>query len=172
MNSMLKKEINLSINAHVELVTRMVLDAYEINKHRAEKGRDRTILLGSGNMVYHRILRQTGHSAAMKRLLSTKFQEEHGVNILGVFHTTQEMKSHLQASLNIKTGEKYENPEIPVNSRATIGVNMDGEYGFNGTNILVFADTLHDDRRLKDAHRFVSMNISRLPNLLLVVFLG
>lgn len=172
MNTMLKKEINLSINAHVELVTRMVLDAYEINKHRAEKSRDRTAILYPGNMVYHRILRQTGHTAALKRLLSDKFQAEHGVRTLGIFHTTQEMKANLMTSRNIHTGETYEVPEIPVSSRATIRVNLDGEIGLQDTNILIFSDTLHDDRRLKDAHQFVSETIPQLPNLMLVVFLG
>ena len=170
MNSLVKREINISITAHVELITQMILDCYEINLHMIEKGK-RSIPYCPGNMLYHRMLRQTGHTAALKKLLSNDFYEKSGINVFGVFHRQMDLESALKNSRNVRTGEEFPTPDIDKRKRMGIIHDCFGT-AISEANIIIFSDSLHDKQCLDDVHKFINEKSNCLPNLRLVVVLG
>ncbi|ARB12292.1 histone-like protein [Salmonella phage selz] len=167
MKSMIKRKVDISLNAHIEMVQQVVLDAYEIQKdRRIRHDLDPT---DRGNMLYYRMLRQTGHTAVLKKLLSEKFQNENGVNIFGVFHTARERDTFFTQPRNITTGEWYEKFDRKEKT-ATITQFMGSK--IDKADIIVFSDTLHDAKRLSVAHKMLQDNRICFTNLTLVVFLG
>ncbi|AFU64506.1 hypothetical protein [Salmonella phage SKML-39] len=169
MKSMIKRKVEISLNSHVEMIQQLVSDAYEIQKDRQSRGVIDPIC--SGNMLYYRMLRQTGHTAVLKKLLSKKFQVENDAYVFGVFHTSRERDAFFQPSRNPQTGEELPIPDVGKNeSTATIshfmGTNIDK------ANIIVFSDTLHDVKRLANARKMLQDARSAFTNLTLVVFLG
>ena len=170
MQSLIKRKVDISLNAHVEMIQRLVLDAYILNTERhVDKGR-RDEVFCPANMLYYRILRQTGHTAALKKLLSKEFQEMHGLRTFGVFHSASEMRAVFNVSRDVHTGQTFPKPDIDRNFTATsanwLGTKIDQ------ADIIVFSDTLHDPRRVKAAQEMVMLNSHLFPNLALVVFLG
>ena len=170
MQSMIKRKVEISLNAHVEMIQQLVSDAYEIQKDRQSKGgvMDPTC---PGNILYYRMLRWTGHTAALKKLLSKRFQAENDAYVFGVFHNSRERDALFYPSRNPKTGEELPIPDVDKEeSTATIanfmGTNIDK------ANIIVFSDTLHDPKRLAAAHKMLQEGRSAFTNLTLVVFLG
>ncbi len=165
MQSMIKRKIEISMNAHVDMIQQLVADAYELQKERQIRGVIDPIC--SGNMLYYRMLRQTGHTAALKKLLSKKFQVENDAYVFGVFHTSRER----DAFFNPQTGEELLIPDVDKKESTTtithfMGTNIDK------ANIIVFSDTLHDAKRLSAAHQMLKDNRICFTNLTLVVFLG
>lgn len=171
MKSLVKREINISITAHVELVTQMILDCYEINLHRIEKEKRLGIPYCPGNMLYHRMLRATGHTAALKKLLSNEFYEKSGINVFGAFHCETELEFALKNSRNVRTGEEFPAPEIDKRKRMGT-INRWIGTAISEANIIIFSDTLHDKQRLDNVHKFINENATCFPNLRLVVILG
>ncbi len=171
MNSLVKREINISITAHVELVTQMILDCYEINLHRIEKEKRPDIPYCPGNMLYHRMLRATGHTAALKKLLSNEFYEKSGINVFGIFHRQKDLESALKNPSNVWTREEFPAPEIDKRKRMGTIHECFGT-AVSEANIIIFSDSLHDKQCLDNVHKFISENASCLPNLRLVVVLG
>lgn len=167
MQSMIKRKVEISLNAHVEMVQQLILDAYEIQKDRQSKG-GVTDPTWPGNILYYRMLRQTGHTAALKKILSYDFQTENNLNIMGVFHSVRERDSFFCTSRNI-----HETPAPDVDkkeSTTTVAHHMGTK--IDKANIIVFSDTLHDPKRLAAAHEMLRNSRSALTNLTLVVFLG
>lgn len=171
MNSLVKREVNISITAHTELITQMVLDCYEINVHRTKKEKRYDTPYCPGNMLYHRMLRATGHTAALNKLLSNDFHEKSGINVFGVFHRERDLENTLKNSRNIRSGEEFPTSEIDKHKRTGTIHNWVGT-AISEADIIIFSDTLHDKRRLELAHDLISGNANCFPNLGLVVFLG
>lgn len=167
MQSMIKRKVDISLNAHVEMVQQLILDAYEIQKDRASRGGVDPIC--PGNMLYHRMLRQTGHTAALKKILSYDFQTENNICVMGVFHSIRERDSFFNASGNSQVGTYT--PDVDKKHHTTtisryMGTNIDK------ADIIVFSDTLHDPKRLASAHEMLREGREAFTNLTLVVFLG
>lgn len=168
MKSMVKHRIEVSLTAHVEMIQQLVLDAYEIQKDRQSRG----VMdpAGPGNILYYRMIRQTGHTAALKKLLSKKFQTENDVCVFGIFHNSRERDTFFRISRNPQTGEELPAPDIDERSTATITHFLGTE--IVKANIIVFSDTLHDPKRLAAAHKMLQEARNCITNLTLVVFLG
>lgn len=169
MKSMIKREVEISLNAHVEMVQQLVSDAYEIQKDRQSRGVIDPIC--SGNMLYYRMLRQTGHTAALKKLLSKRFQAENDAYVFGVFHTSRERDAFFYPSRNPKTGEELPIPDVDKKESTTTISQFMGTK-IDKADIIVFSDTLHDVKRLVAARKMLQDARSSLTNLTLVVFLG
>lgn len=171
MKSMIKRKVDISLTAHIDMIQQMVLDAYEIQKDRRSKG----IIEATcpGNMLYHRMIRQTGHTSALKRLLSTKFQEENNLRVMGVFHSCRERDSFFNPSRDFRNGDYQPDPDAGVDkNRSTNTINNFAGSPMNQVDIIVFSDTLHDPKRLAAAHKMLQDNRICFTNLTLVVFLG
>lgn len=169
MQSMVKRNVDISLNAHIEMIQQLVLDAYEIQSDRKSKCQHNPSC--PGNMLYHRMLRQTGHTAAMKKLLSYNFQTENEVCVFGVFHSAREREAFFTQSRNVTTGEYYDKPDVDKKDSTSTVANYMGTK-IDKANIIVFSDTLHDPKRLDAAHKMLKDNRSVFTNLTLVVFLG
>lgn len=163
MQSMIKRKVDISITAHVDLISQLVLDAYELNKEAAKPGR----AFERGQMLYHRMCRQTGHTAALKNLLSADFSAEKDVYVHAIFHTERHRRSFLDSFKDETNG----NAKIEERLCSSIGIERAGLKP-SEANILVFSDTLHDSRLLDNAYKFLKGNPEHFPNLALVVFLG
>lgn len=167
MQSMIKRKIDVSITAQVDLISQLVLDTYALHMDRyMEKGRQEAIFT-PGNYLYYRMTRQTGHTAALKRLLSADFSAEKDVYVQAIFHSGRERRCFLDSFKDETNGI------ISIEERLCGDVGT--EYrGLNPSraNILVFSDTLHDTRRMDAAQKFLKNNPAHFPNLALVVFLG
>lgn len=171
MQSMIKRKIDVSITAHVELISQLVQDAYILNKERLiDKGRRQDVFC-PGNFLYHRMLRQTGHTAALKRLLSQKFREDTDAYVFGVFHVGRERQTLSCPARDFETGQQYPNPEIDTKGSTCVIDNFVGTR-ISEANIIVFSDTLHDPRLMEKAYAFIRENAAVFRNLALVVFLG
>ena len=169
MQSMIKRKVEISLNAHVEMIQQLVSDAYEIQKDRQSRGVIDPIC--SGNMLYYRMLRQTGHTAVLKKLLSKKFQVENDAYVFGVFHTSRERDAFFQPSRNPQTGEELPIPDVGKNESTTTISQFMGTK-IDKADIIVFSDTLHDVNRLAAARKMLQDARTSLTNLTLVVFLG
>lgn len=160
MKSMVKRDVAIAFTPHIDMITQMVIDAYEVLAYRRkDKGQE----LRCDDCLYHRFLRQTGHSAAMKILLSETWQDAHGIKTYGLFHKQAEA-----LALANKTDPRITNV-------ASIGSNPEVVYSKipSDTTVLIVSDSLHDGERIERAWRFIDQHLrSRLPNLTLVVFLG
>lgn len=167
MQSMIKRKVDISITAHVELISQLVLDTYALHIDRyIEKGRQESVL-SPGNFLYYRMSRQTGHTAALKRLLSADFSAEKDVYVQAIFHSARERRCFLDSFKDETNGI------ISIEERlcGDIGTQYTG-LNPSKANILVFSDTLHDNRRMDVVHKFLKSNPTHFPNLALVVFLG
>ncbi|AHZ60185.1 histone family DNA-binding [Dickeya phage vB-DsoM-LIMEstone1] len=165
MQSMIKRKVEVSLNAHVDIIQQLVLDAYEIQKDRISRGViDPTC---PGNILYYRMIRQTGHTAALKKILSYDFQTENNLNIMGVFHSVRERDSFFHS----RAGADVPSPDVDKKQHTTTTSHFMGT-GIDKANIIVFSDTLHDPKRLAAAHEMLRNSRSALTNLTLVVFLG
>ncbi|AEN94102.1 hypothetical protein PKNFJJPA_00143 [Salmonella phage vB_SenAc_BPS6] len=169
MQSMIKRKIEISMNAHVDMIQQLVADAYEIQKERQIRGVIDPIC--SGNMLYYRMLRQTGHTAALKKLLSKKFQVENDAYVFGIFHTSRERDAFFYPSRNPQTGEELLIPDVDKKESTTTITHFMGTR-IDKANIIVFSDTLHDVKRLAAAREMLQDARTSLTNLTLVVFLG
>lgn len=171
MQSMIKRKVDISITAHVELISQLVLDTYALHMDRyIEKGRQDAILF-PGNFLYYRMSRQTGHTAALKKLLSKDFQKEADASVFGVFHRELEREAIFSPARELHTRNQYPVPEIDKNASTCVINNFQGTK-ISEANILLFSDTLHDPARMEIANNFVRQNAAVLHNLALVVFLG
>lgn len=155
MQSMIKRKVDISFTAHVETIVQVVSDAYILNKERDAHKNLRDTAARCGNMVYYRMLRQTGHTAALKKLLSPEFQKENDAYVYAVFHTMREHDLFLPEQ-NVKKTTIASFPASDIHV----------------ANIIVFSDTLHDPKRLAAAQDMIQNNPALFPNLALVVFLG
>lgn len=163
MQSMVKRRVEISLNAHVEMIQQLILDAYEIQKDR--ESRSLVDVIEPGNILYYRMIRQTGHTAALKKLLSYNFQTENNVRIMAVFHSESERGSFFSSPYNVPA------PHVDKkDSTTTISHYMGTK--IDKADIIVFSDTLHDPKRLDAAHKMLKESRSALTNLKLVVFLG
>ncbi|WPJ48940.1 hypothetical protein RCIP0012_00158 [Klebsiella phage RCIP0012] len=163
MKSMVKRRVEISLNAHVEMIQQLVLDAYEIQKDR--ESRRLVDVIQPGNILYYRMIRQTGHTAALKKLLSIDFQKENNVRIISVFHSETERDSFFSSSPNAP-GPYADKIASSITISQCMGSVIDK------ANIIIFSDTLHDPKRLDAAHKMLKDIRSALTNLKLVVFLG
>lgn len=166
MKSMIKRKVEISLTAHIEMVQQLILDAYEIQKDRQSRGgvTDPTC---PGNILYYRMLRQTGHTAALKKILSYDFQTENNLNIMGVFHSVRERDSFFHS----RAGADVSLPDVDKKQHTTTISHYMGT-GIDKANIIVFSDTLHDPKRLASAHEMLREGRTAFTNLTLVVFLG
>lgn len=171
MTSMIKREVNVSITAHVDMITQLVLDTHELHLHRFTKRGRRDQVFSPGCMLYHRMSRQTGHTAALKKLLSYEFQTNNNLFVMGVFHTSQERDNALRSTRDVVTGKEFPAPDIDKKEHTTTIKNWIGTK-ICDANIIVFSDTLHDPERLSAAMDMLRNNTNAFPNLTLVVFLG
>jgi hypothetical protein len=169
MQSMIKRKVEISFTAHVEMIQQLVLDAYEIQKDRQTRGvMDPTC---PGNILYHRMLRQTGHTAALKKILSYGFQTDNNIFVMGVFHSARERDALFYSSRNTQIGSDLPLPDVDKKEHTTTISHFMGTK-IDKANIIVFSDTLHDPKRLAAAHKMLQENRSSFTNLTLVVFLG
>lgn len=166
MQSMVKRRVEISLNAHVEMIKQLILDAYEIQKDR--ESRSLVDVIEPGNILYYRMIKQTGHTAALKKLMSYNFQTENNVRIMAVFHSESERGSFFSSP-----SSPYNAPEPHVDmkdSTTTISHYMGTK--IDKADIIVFSDTLRDPKRLDAAHKMLKESRSALTNLKLVVILG
>lgn len=153
MESLVKREVNISLTAHIDMVSQMVLDGYEVACHRFKKNGN----LRLDDAIYHRFMRQTGHTSAMKRILSEEFQEAHQIKTWGLYHSTREKNSFHETGSNFS---------IIGRPETLIGIPHD-------INVLIVSDTLHDGKRLTCVQNFIIHEIrEKFNELRLVVFLG
>ncbi|WPJ72104.1 hypothetical protein DEEACLCL_00087 [Salmonella phage CRW-SP2] len=173
MQSMIKRKVDISITAHVELICQLVSDAYTLHIERYVNKNNQGFTLNPGNFLYYRMSRQTGHSAALKKLLSKKFETENDSYVFAIFHSERERKNFLSPSRDADTGIEYPSPDFDTDgSTAVLGYFRTEGLPPNKANILVFSDTLHDTRRMAYAQLFLKTYSDHFPNLALVVFLG
>lgn len=125
----------------------------------------------AGNMLFHRMVRQTGHTAAMKKLLSNNFLLENNLYVFGVFHTSRERDELFKQAQNINTGKVFPVPDIDKNAHTGTIRNVEGT-NIHNADIVVFSDTLHDPRRLSDAMDCIGVLRPTLNKVKLFVFLG
>lgn len=165
MQSMIKRKVEVSLNAHVEMIQQLILDAYEIQKDRMLRGNTNPCC--PGNILYYRMIRQTGHTAALKKLLSYDFQTQNNLKIMGVFHSVRErdyfFRSHAGTDVPMPDVDKKESTTTTSHYKGT---------SIDKANIIVFSDTLHDPKRLAAAHEMLQDGRSAFTDLTLVVFLG
>lgn len=162
MQSMVKRRVEISMNAHVEMIQQLILDAYEIQKDR--ESRSLVDVIEPGNILYYRMIRQTGHTAALKKLLTCNFQTDNNVSIMGVFHSERERDSFL--SSHTVSGQNVDKKDSTITISSFRGTKIDK------ADIIVFSDTLHDPKRLDAVHKMLKDGRSALTNLKLVVILG
>lgn len=171
MQSMIKRKVDISFTAHVEMLLQLVMDAYTINTERyVNKGRGH-IVTQPGNFLYYRMTRQTGHTAALKSLLSENFRTKNDVYVFGLFHSDIERQAVFDATRNMNSGEAYEGLEHTKKNDTSTLKNFLGTNICNA-NIIVVSDTLHDPKRLHEANTFFRENAGIFTNLGLVVYLG
>lgn len=163
MQSMVKHRVDISLYAHVEMIKQLILDAYEIQKYRDSQSL--VDVIDPGNILYYRMIRQTGHTVALKKLLSYNFQTENNVRIMAVFHSEVERDSFFSSPCNVPPSNIDKE-----DSTTTIRHYKGTKIGL--ADIIVFSDTLQDPKRLDAAHKMLKESRSVLTNLKLVVFLG
>lgn len=163
MQSMVMRRVEISLYAHVEMIKQLILDAYEVQKYR--DSRSWVDVIDPGNILYYRMIRQTGHTVALKKLLSYNFQTENNVRIMAVFHSESERDSFFSSPHNVPPSN-IDKEDSTTTISHYMGTNI------NKADIIVFSDTLHDPKRLVAAHKMLQDARSSLTNLTLVVFLG
>lgn len=159
MQSLVKREVQVSYNAHIDLISQMVIDSLEVMRHRERSPID------PGNALYHRMLRQTGHSAALRRLLSADWQEQNKINTFGLFFTQKEADNN---TIRDPLSEVLRNYGVIGRPVSVIGLVQE-------VDVLIVCDTLHSHERHKQAWEFIGKNFleeGASINLRLVVFLG
>lgn len=159
MQSMIKRDINIAITPHIELITQMILDAVEVVQFR--RGKTKTDFLRRDDAIYHRFLRQTGHTTALKHIISKQFLEETGLEVIAMFAKEQTIKHTLSpeeaAMHNAFTIFQFEKGDV------LIGRNP---------KVLVVSDSLHDPAYQSKVWNVIQNNPSLQTSLTLVVFLG
>lgn len=169
MQSMIKRKVDISMNAHIEMVQQLVLDAYTLNTERLIKQGRGQCVYQSGNAFCYRMLRQTGHSSALKKLLSREFMTENDLHVFGLFFTSRERDVIFSPSRNVTSGVEY---PVDINESVTATIKTWKGTSIDKANIIVFSDVLHDPRRLELAQAMILEHSSHFPNLGLVVYLG
>lgn len=160
MQSMIKRDVNIAITPHIELITQMILDAVEVTEYR--RGKTKKDFLCRDDAIYHRFLRQTGHTTALKHILSKEFLQKTGLPVIGVFSGTQQLDNFLVGS------------ELR-NMHNTFSVNqLERGDVFVGRKpkVLVVSDALHDPSYQTKVWEVIKNNQALQLNLTLVVFLG
>lgn len=168
MQSMVKRRVEISLNAHVEMIQQLILDAYEIQKDR--ESRSLVDVIEPGNILYYRMIRQTGHTAALKKLMSYNFQTENNVRIMAVFHSERERDSFF-SSPSPSSPYNAPAPHVDMKDSTTTTSHYRGTK-IDKADIIVFSDTLHDPKRLDAVHKMLKDSRSAFTNLKLVVILG
>lgn len=159
MQSMIKRDVNIAITPHIELITQMILDAVEVIEFRRSKSK--TDSLRRDDAIYHRFLRQTGHTTALKHILSKKFLEETGLEVIAMFAKEQAIQSSFypeqKVMNNAFTISRFERGDV------LIGRNP---------KVLIVSDALHDPEYQARVWNIIQKNQALQLNLTLVVFLG
>jgi len=155
MKSMVKREITFAYDEHVDMIQQLVLDAYAM---RIEGGRQG---LYRDDCVIYRVLRQTGHSEALKLLLSDNWKTKHGLVTHGLF-------------MNNALGNLLLGGHVPESTWSTINdFENTSKLKLNkDTSIILVSDVLHSGREMDRAWDAIDNNLHLLPNLKLVVYLG
>lgn len=159
MQSMIKRDVNIAITPHIELITQMILDAVEVTEYR--RGKTKTDFLRRDDAIYHRFLRQTGHTTALKHILSKKFLEETGLEVMAMFEKEQAIQYSLypeqKAMNNAFTISRFERGDVLIGRTP---------------KVLVVSDALHDPAYQAKVWEVIKNNQALQLNLTLVVFLG
>jgi len=157
MKSMVKREINFAYDEHIDMIQQLVLDAYAM---RMESERRE---LYRSDCVIYRFLRQTGHSEALKLLLSDNWQKQHELGTHGLFMNNvagyQLLGSEIDFLCDWSTINDLEN--ITSKHRPSKDI-----------SIIIVSDVLHSGRDMDRAWNAIDNNLHLLPNLKLVVYLG
>lgn len=159
MKSMVKRDVNIAITPHIELITQMILDAVEVVEFR--RGKSKTDFLRRDDAIYHRFLRQTGHSTALKHILSKQFLEETGLEVIAMFAKEETIKHTLNRE------------EVGMNNAFTTFQFEKGDV-LIGRNpkVLIVSDSLHDPAYQSKVWSIIQNNPGLQTSLTLVVFLG
>lgn len=158
MQSLIKRRVDISLDAHVQHILRLVEDAYILQKEREIETGLFATSFQHDNMLYYRMLRRTGHTAALKKLLSEKTRQDMDAEIFAVFQTQTELRN-------------YRNSSDPSCRRSTTFADWRRGSGIEKANIIIFPDATYGPDRMKIAHTML-LDTDSFPNLRLVVFLG
>lgn len=88
MQSMIKREVSISITAHSEFIRQMILDGLEVAKFRTEKYSTSHEHHLKGSAIYYRNMRQNGHSTALRTIFSSPDFDE--VGLISIFLNTDQ----------------------------------------------------------------------------------
>lgn len=163
MQSMIKREVSLSLTAHSEFIRQMILDGLEIARHRCQKynnlGVDHML---SSNAIYYRNMRQNGHSTALRTVFSSPDFDD--IGIISVFTDANQRTNFLQTATN---GNNISDCLFTEHSLVS-GI---GRLRGQKIEVLVFNDYISIAQTGK-AWQLLQKVLIELSHLRLVVFLG
>lgn len=162
MQSMIKREISLSITAHSEFVRQMILDGLEVATHRRSKFAGNADNRLQNDAIYYRNMRQNGHSTALRTIYSSP--EFENIGVASIFTDSSQLNNFMVKVENKNQVSKYLFIEF------TAVRDLEKLRGI-GIDILVFHDYVSIDS-IKRGWDLVYKIRESLPDLKLVVFLG
>lgn len=164
MQSMIKRDISLSITAHSELIRQLILDGLEVAEFRKETFASKGVYRLKGDAIYYRNMRQNGHSTALRTVYAS--QEFENVNIMSVFIDGTQQKA-FSATMNSNNSKAQPSQ---LQTETIIKRNPDCLRGLN-PDVLILNDYISTgwlDRGWAMAEKVHE----HCPNIKLVVFLG
>jgi len=162
MQSMVKREVSLSITEHSEFIRQMILDGLEVARYRCEKHSINPFHMLRSNSIYYRNMRQNGHSAALRTVFNSKEFED--VGVISVFLDNKQRVSFRDGGQNRRRYDKC------LFSEDTIFSEIDILRGCK-VEVLVLNDYISINAIKRGWDMLESLSY-RLPHLKLVVFLG
>lgn len=160
MESLIKREVSVSLTAHSSLIRQLILDGLEIATFRQTKypnGREHRL---ENDAIYYRNMRQNGHTTALRTIYkSNSFQD---VKVLSVF---------MDARLRDDAMSKIDMPQRSYfRSAKDIMKNPDCIRGL-AVDVIILNDYISINH-IKEGWDVVKQINEFIPQLKLVVFLG
>lgn len=160
MNSLVKREVNIAITPHIELIKQLLIDSLEVVKHRASTSKTSHYHFLRDNAIYYRVMRATGHTAALKQIVSNDFYSKTGIEVLALYDKEQRMFKDfptIDDRNNVITKYDFSNKHHIISNR--------------NIRILIITDEIGTSR-VEETWNMIAHNIERLFTVELVVFLG
>lgn len=165
MQSMIKREISLSITAHSELVRQLLLDGLEVATHRRSKFPGNVYRADNrlqNDAIYYRNMRQNGHSTALRTVYSSP--EFENIGVITVFTDSGQLNNFMS-----KVDNKNQVSEC-LFTEFTVERDLGNLQGAK-IEVLVLHDYVSIDA-IRRGWDLVYKIQESLPDLKLVVFLG
>ncbi|AIX13014.1 putative histone-like protein [Erwinia phage phiEa2809] len=160
MQSMIKREVSLSLTAHSEFIRQMILDGLEVAKHRQEKYKGSVHI--NSNAIYYRNMRQNGHSTALRTVFNAP--EFDDIGVISLFLDNSQRLNFLNNSANTQNLKECLFWEKTFESDL-------GKLRGQKIEVLILNDYISIDA-IKRGWNVIEKVSVQLPHLKLVVFLG